>query len=213
MKRVAIAAVVVAALYAAMVTTPLTAGADRFAKIRWGANSVSLTVPTPPPACRTTHGTISCRWALLVTEDGTNTVVGAALGTSGVLTVAYPTTCGVIHASAVVGPPLRREVGYAHTISEPCTPPPPVASAPAAPAAATDAAASVNGVAEPLLPPASPLAQSTADSTPSTGPSALPFTGAPVVDFLEVGGTCLLLSAWCLLPLRRRRYIGYKSPL
>ncbi len=210
MKRVAIGAVVLVALFADIAATPVTAGADRFAKIRWGANSVSLTVPTPPPACRTTHGTISCRWALLVTEDGTNRTVGAAIGTSGVLTVAYPTTCGVIHASAVVGPPIRREVGYAHTISAPCTPSPPVA--PGA-AAATDTADSVNGVAEPLLPPASPQAQSAAASTHATGPSALPFTGAPVVDFLEVGGTCLLLSAWCLLPLRRRRYVGYQSPL
>ena len=210
MKRVAIGAVVVVALFATIVATPVTAGADRFAKIRWGANSVTLTVPTPPPACRTTHGTISCRWALLVTEDGTNTTVGAAIGTSGVLTVAYPTTCGVIRASALVGPPVRREVGYAHTISDHCTAPPPVA--PAA-VAATDAADSVNGVAAPLLQPASPLVQSAAASTHSTGPSALPFTGAPIVDFLEVGAACLLLSAGCLLPLRRRRYVGYRRPL
>ncbi len=208
MKRVGIVAFVVMAILAAVCAVPAPAGADKFAKIHWGTNSVTLVVPTPSPACRTTHGTISCRWALLVTQGDANTIVGAAAGTSGVLTVAYPTTCGVIHASAIVGPPIRREIGYAHTISQPCTPAPPVALSAAA---ATEVANNTSGVAAPLVPTGATSTGSSTSTPASATPSALAFTGAPILDFLVGGFACLLLSAWCLLPvgLRYRRYRRY----
>jgi hypothetical protein len=138
-----------------------------------------------------------------VTEEGLG-VVGAATGTSGVLSLAYPTTCGVIHANALVGPPTRREVGYAHTIAAPCTPPPPAP-------VGLDVADSAFAPTVPLTQPASTRLPTSATLAPAANPSALAFTGAPMLDLLVVGVICLLVSAWCLVPVlrRHRRYVRY----
>jgi hypothetical protein len=78
---------------------------------------VTLTIPTPP--CRPDGNTIACQWELEVDEPNVpgQPVVGTAFGTSGVLSIPYPSYCGVIQADAVVGPPPRREVGYQHQIN------------------------------------------------------------------------------------------------
>ena len=105
------------------------AGARTFAKIRFHADHVTLTVPKPP--CRPTHGTTSCQWTLAVTEN-LGPVTGRATGTAGSLSVPYPAHyCGVIHAAAIVGPPMRKEVGHKTTIGGTC--PTPAPNPPASP--------------------------------------------------------------------------------
>ena len=100
------------------------AGARTFAKIRFKADHVTLTIPTPP--CRQTHGTTSCQWTLAATEN-LGPATGRATGTAGTLSVPYPANyCGVIHAAAIVGPPLRKEVGHKHTIGGACPTPSPI---------------------------------------------------------------------------------------
>jgi len=166
------------------------AGARTDAKIRFKADHVTLTIPTPP--CRPTHGTTSCQWTLAVTEN-LGPVTGRATGTAGALNVPYPTNyCGVIHAAAIVGPPWRKEVGHRHTIG---TCPTPVRIPPAL---VTIPHAFVSAVVATNQPTAHP-SQSGAQ-TPSV--SVLPFTGAPILDMLVVGIGCLALAACCL---RRRR--------
>jgi hypothetical protein len=159
------------------------AAARTFAQIRFRSDHVTLTVPTP--SCRPTHGTTSCQWTLAVTGNVHGPVIGRATGTAGSLSVPYPANyCGVIHAAAIVGPPWRKEVGHKHTIGNCATP-------------GTISPASVSAVVV--------AHQSTANGSQiesqTSGPSVLPFTGAPILDMLIVGIGCLVLAAYCL---RRR---------
>ena len=80
------------------------------------ARTVTLTIPTP--ACKHSSRATSCVWELFVNEPDVagQPVVGAVSGTSGVLSVPYPTTCGVLQADALVGSPPRKAVGFRHVI-------------------------------------------------------------------------------------------------
>ncbi|HUY66983.1 MAG TPA: hypothetical protein VMV06_09215 [Acidimicrobiales bacterium] len=104
-----------------MLALPTSAGAAgaQFVHVNFvdQARMVTLTVPTP--ACRPGDRATSCVWELFVDEPDVpgQPVVGAVSGTSGVLSVPYPTTCGVLQADALVGSPLRKAVGYRHVIS------------------------------------------------------------------------------------------------
>ncbi len=95
------------------------AGDPRFAHINFDdqAHMVTLTIPTPP--CRRDGHTTSCKWELFVNEPDVlgQPVVDAVFGTSGVLSVPYPSLCGVLQADALVGPPPRKEVGHRHMIN------------------------------------------------------------------------------------------------
>jgi hypothetical protein len=101
----------------------------QFAHIQFAdqARMVMLTIPTP--ACRhSSETTAPCNWELFVDEPFApgQPVVGAVSGSSGVLSVPYPSFCGVLQADALVGSPPRREVGYRHVINtcDPaCVPP------------------------------------------------------------------------------------------
>ena len=99
--------------------TPAVAADLQFAHIKFAdqARMVTLTIPTP--ACRHVAHTTSCIWELFVNEPDQpgQPVVGAVFGTSGVLSVPYPTSCGVLQADALVGSPPHKEVGYRHQIN------------------------------------------------------------------------------------------------
>jgi hypothetical protein len=174
------------------------AGARTFAKIRFHADHVTLTIPKP--SCRPTHGTTSCQWTLAVTEN-LGPVTGRATGTAGSLSVPYPANyCGVIHAAAIVGPPMRKEVGHKTTIGGTCTTPVTI------PLASANAMVVANQAA------GQPTAHQSQTEPQASGLSALPFTGAPILDLLEFGILCLILAAFCL---RRRpsRWTGSATQL
>jgi hypothetical protein len=180
--------VVLGVLTLALASAP-PAGARTFAKIRFRSDHVTLTIPTPP--CRPTHGTTSCQWTLAVTEN-LGPVTGRATGTAGTLSVPYPANyCGVIHAAAIVGPPMRKEVGHMYTIVS-C---PTTGTIPPASVTIPPALASAVGVTD------QPTAHQIQSGVQTSGVSVLPFTGAPILDMLVVGIGCLVLAACCL---RRR---------
>ena len=83
------------------------------AKITFLSDRVTLTLPAQCPGTRP-----NCEWILYVNQPITGAEVGTAMGTTGILSVAYPADfCGVIQADAVVGPiPWRREVGHQRAI-------------------------------------------------------------------------------------------------
>jgi hypothetical protein len=193
-RTIAIGLAILGALTLVLASAP-PAGARTFVKIRFHADHVTLTIPKP--SCRPTHGTTSCQWTLAVTEN-LGPVTGRATGTAGLLSVAYPANyCGVIHAAAIVGPPIRKEVGHKSTIGGTC------------PTPGTTPPASASGMVVAKQPTAQPTAQPTVQPTAhqsqtasqTSGVSVLPFTGAPILDLLVVGILCLALAAYCL---RRR---------
>ncbi|HEY7915760.1 MAG TPA: hypothetical protein VIC86_02190 [Acidimicrobiales bacterium] len=104
-----------------LLTLPTSAGAagTQFVHVNFldQARMVTLTIPTP--ACRPGDQATSCVWELFVDEPDVpgQPVVGTVFGTSGVLSVPYPTTCGVLQADALVGSPPRKAVGYQHVIN------------------------------------------------------------------------------------------------
>jgi hypothetical protein len=175
------------------------AGARTFVKIRFHSDHVTLTIPKP--SCRPTHGTTSCQWTLAVTENlGPET--GRATGTTGSLSVPYPANyCGVIHAAAIVGPPIRKEVGHKTTIGGTC-PPTPVTNRPAR----------VNALVVANQPTPQPAPHPNQTEPQTSGLSVLPFTGAPILDLLDVGILCLVLAALCLRR-RRSRWTGSATEL
>src|ERR1700676_3699768 len=146
------------------------------------AQAVHLTIPTP--ACPESEP--QCQWKFFLNEPQLHVDVATVYGTSGTLTIDYPSNfCGVIQADAYVGPPWVAERGYQHTIADcaaattasteppsagatsepPTTPTTPTSAPPQAPPQEAAAAATV----PPLTPP--PI---TAPST--TAPEA---AGAP----------------------------------
>ena len=88
------------------------------------ANEVTLQIPTPP--CR--HGPPGCVWRLLVNEPFVpgEPLLGVVTGTSGLLTVTYPSTvCGVVQGDAsgmsAGSGRWRIKVGHRKTIVCPVT--------------------------------------------------------------------------------------------
>ncbi len=140
-----------------------------------------------PPACPASHP--ACVWVLSVDEPDSpaRTVVGNAMGTSGVLTVAYPTDfCGPIQADATVGPaPFRLLFGHKATIQT---------------------GSCVDGTA------ALPLTDSPSTSTPTDAatvakatPAQLPFTGVDYKSLAVVGMALIMLGLTILTTLEQRR--------
>jgi hypothetical protein len=200
-RTITIGIALLAALALLFASSP-PAGARTFVKIRFHADHVTLAIPKP--SCRPTHGTTSCQWTLAVTEN-LGPVTGRATGTAGLLSVAYPANyCGVIHAAAIVGPPMRKEVGHKTVIGGNCPTP-----APSPPASAKAAVVAV----QPAVQPAAQSTTHQGQTEPQTsGVSVLPFTGAPILDLLDIGILCLVLAAICL---RRRpaRWTGSATQL
>ncbi len=164
-------------------------------------NVVRLKIPTPP--CPVTFP--NCQWMLFVNEPDVpaKTIVGFVTGTSGILTIAYPTNfCGVIQADVYVGPPWHLRFGRKNTIdtAHSCNPPP----VPSNPPSVVPAAASGTAPASATPAPATPAA-TVAPQPAKPGPSQLAFTGAEIVP-LAIGGLALLFAGiYILTSLEQRR--------
>ena len=95
------------------------AATEHNAQIRFDDPGRVVTLTIPTPGCREDNHAIACRWELYVNEPFVpgQPVVGVASGTSGVLSVEYPSFCGVIQADAIIGPPPNLVVGHRHQIN------------------------------------------------------------------------------------------------
>jgi hypothetical protein len=180
-----------------------------------GAQAVQLTIPTP--ACPLSEP--QCEWRFFLNEPKLHVDVATAYGTSGVLTIDYPSNfCGVIQADAYVGPPWVPKRGYQHTIedcaatttssTEPpsagaASEPPPTTTASTPPSVPPDAAGAATVPA--VAPPPAPTPSTTpVDGAGDSKPAQLPFTGTDIKPFLLTGWSMVVLGS-CLLIQRRRR--------
>jgi hypothetical protein len=164
-------------------------------------NEVTLKIPTPP--CPATSP--ACRWMLFVNEPDVpaKTVAGLVTGSSGTLSIAYPTNfCGVIQADVYLGPaPWHLRFGHQRTIETAlsCNPPPVPPSPPVVTPAVTSGTVPT------------PTAPATADATPTPQPvtpastSELAFTGANIAPLAIAGSALLLASIYILTSLEQRR--------
>ena len=72
------------------------------------AHQAQLIIPTP--ACSASQP--NCQWKFFLNEPKLSVDVGTVYGTSGTLTIDYPSDfCGVIQADAYVGPPWIPKLG------------------------------------------------------------------------------------------------------
>jgi hypothetical protein len=186
---------------------------NRFVIIKFAPplHQVTLTIPTPP--CK--HGPPGCVWRLWVNEPFAPgaPVLGSAIGTSGFLTVTYPSTvCGTVQGDASVtvqqanasagGQTFRYEVGHRLTI--PCTP----TSASAHPPTGTVQPSTTTPV------PTTQLAFTGATSSSTVKTAAvtqLPFTGLDVRPLAMIGIALVLLGLMLATPLleQRRRVLRW----
>ena len=175
----------------------------------WAASDVvSLTIPEP--ACA--DGDPSCLWMLYVNEPDTpgRTVVGTAVGSSGVLSVAYPVDfCGVIQADALRGPdPWSFRIGYRRLIATgPGCPPPPPGNHPTTVPTATFPTSDLTPVSTPQTAAAAGTSAPVGSGAPAppAGSAQLPFTGFDVEQVFWLGNS-VLVAAFLLLATRERRY-------
>jgi len=216
-RRLIVAAVGLAALGSVLVgsvvvgSAPASASArGAFAVIKfWPAeNVVTLEIPVPP--CR--NRPANCVWRLMENEPDVpaQTVVGTMTGTSGILTLPYPTNfCGVIQADALVesspgaAGPWSFQIGRRTQLYPPtCTPVTPTGNEPTTtttkPAAPTPAA-QLPFTGSPPTATSDPLLVAKAQ------PTQLPFTGVDVKPLAIVGASLILLALSILTTLEQRR--------
>jgi hypothetical protein len=178
------------------------------------ARTATLVVPTP--VCP--GGAAGCTWTLFMNEPQVpgSPTVGSVSGTSGVLTLPYPSFCGVVQIDALLGPaPLVRRGGRTHVVTG-CMPPPsttttttttppgPTPSTVPPQVAATSAvppegAGGVPGTDGTVLP------FTDATTAPTSTSAQLPFTGLDVRRMLAAGTLLLAAGLWLLLAPRRQR--------
>jgi hypothetical protein len=173
------------------------------------AQQVTLQIPTP--ACPASQP--DCQWKFFLNEPKLSVDVATVYGTSGTLTLAYPSDfCGVIQADAYVGPPWVAKRGFQHTIED-CTPPtttttttePPTTTTSTEPPTTTTTTttpppvpAPVSGpTAEPPAPVVVPVAAPVPPPAPLT---QLPFTGKNIKPFLLVGLALVAVGLALLSP-------------
>jgi hypothetical protein len=186
------------------------------------AQVVHLTIPTH--ACPESEP--QCEWKFFLNEPKLHIDVATVYGTSGTLTIDYPSNfCGVIQADAYVGPPWVAKRGYQHSIAdctavttsptvppsagatnEPPTTAPTEASTPT-PAPPENGAAAATAVPPPTVAPAatpSPVTVGSPVGSPvGSSPTQLPFTGPDIKPFLLIGWLLVALGL-CLAAQRRR---------
>jgi hypothetical protein len=180
------------------------------------ARQAELIIPTP--ACPASQP--NCQWKFFLNEPKLSVDVATVYGTSGTLTIDYPSDfCGVIQADAYVGPPWVAKRGFQHTIEDCAPPTSPTAVPPDAPAtnAPTPPATSATTVPAPELgsvsaasasPPVAPQvasASSAPAAPPAAAPSQLPFTGANIRPVLFSGLTLVVLGLYLLTSSVSRR--------
>jgi hypothetical protein len=157
-----------------------------------------VTLAIPPSRCP--GGRTTCQWMLYVDEPNTPSggLVGTAVGTSGILTVAYPKDVCNLQADVLIGPPpWRFERGMQHTVQAggTCVP--------------------TNGPNQgPTLSPSSqlPFTGPTSDGPASPAsllaadhPAQLPFTGLDVRPLAALGSLMVLLGLVLMTTLEQRR--------
>ncbi len=111
---------VIASFAFATLTIGLTGQASgdlRFANLHFNDSTSAVTLKLPTNPCDSRG---DCTWALFVDEPFVpgKPVIAMQEATSGALTVAYPSFCGVLQADAVriVDGRIHKEVGFRHTI-------------------------------------------------------------------------------------------------
>jgi hypothetical protein len=184
------------------------------------ARQAQLLIPTP--ACPASQP--NCQWKFFLNEPKLSIDVATVYGTSGTLTIDYPSDfCGIIQADAYVGPPWVAKRGFQHTIED-CTPPiststPPDAPITSPPAPPTVSATSIPpGVGSVPTPGASPPLESAVAAPPVTSPagtsgiepvaaasSQLPFTGTRIKPILFGGITLVAMGLFLLTTAVSRR--------
>ena len=171
-------------------------------------NEVTLEIPVPP--CR--NRPANCVWRLMENEPNVpaQTVVGIATGTSGILTLPYPTNfCGMIQADALVAPspngPWSFQIGRRTVLYPPtCAHVTPTGNEPTTTTTTTKP------------PPAAPAAQLPFTGSASTSTTdavlvskndvtQLPFTGIDVKPLAIAGVSLILLAMSILTTLEQRR--------
>lgn len=184
----------------------------RFSVIKFWAASDVVSLTVSEPACD--DGNSSCLWMLYVDEPDTpgHTVVGTAVGSSGVLSVAYPADfCGVIQADALRGPdPWSHRIGYRRVIATgPGCPAVPPGRYPTVVPTATFPTSDLTPVSTSQTAPGSGTGTPSGTGSPATttaaGSAQLPFTGFDVEQVFWLGNS-FLLAAFLLLATRQRRF-------
>ncbi len=183
---------------------------SKFVIIRFiqSLHEVTLQIPTPP--CK--HGPPGCVWKLSVNEPllPGDPELGVATGTSGLLTVIYPSTvCGTVQGDAGVllqadvsvgGQTWRYKVGHRLVIVCPPTIPPttPTHSVPAQPP---------NDGGTPPSPPggATFTANGPQAAVKTAAPAQLPFTGIDLTPMALIGMSLVLCGLVLASRLDERR--------
>jgi hypothetical protein len=212
-----VASVVVGAMFVAVgaASAQSRVGANAVVTFWPSSHEVTLTVPSPP--CPASNP--SCTWLLEVNEPDVpaQTVLGTAMGTSGILTVSYPADfCGVIQADALIGPsPWYLKYGHQDTVGSNCATAVTPSAPPANPPNNTPAAV----VPTSQLPYSATATPTTSDATPATAAAAngtqavtattaatqLPFTGVNVKPLVLMGSALILAGLYVLTTIEQRR--------
>jgi len=165
------------------------------------AQQAQLIIPTP--ACPETQP--ECQWKFFLNEPKLHVDVATVYGTSGTLTIPYPSKfCGVIQADAYVGPPWVAKRGFQHTINN-CEPPTPVITTTTTTTTTTEPPPPTTGPPTPptapppashVVPPVVPVPTATpvAVTTPKAVPTQLPFTGVDTKPLLAIGLLLVMLG-------------------
>jgi len=169
---------------------------------------VQLTIPTP--ACPVSDP--DCVWRLIINEPKAPgaPIVGTVTGTSGTLTLAFPTYCGVIQADAQLGPVWVQEQGIRHKIGT-CTPTPTTTSTSTTATTATTASTKPPVVVAASTTPTTsglPFTPSTTAATATAGTTAaaqLPFTGLDIRPMIILGSALILFGGLLLTTVESRR--------
>jgi hypothetical protein len=176
------------------------------------ARQAQLVIPSP--ACPDTQP--NCQWKFFLNEPKLSVDVATVYGTSGTLTIDYPSNfCGVIQADAYVGPPWVAKRGFQHTIEDcaPVTSPtavPPDAPATNAPAPSPTSTTTTppigfGSVSATSVPPPVTSPVSASGSPVGATPTQLPFTGSNIKPVLFSGLMLVALGLYLLTTSVSRR--------
>ena len=207
-KSVAMTSIMVGVALTGIATATAAPGPSKFAIVKFlpSLNEVTLTVPTPP--CR--KGPPGCVWQLWVNEPFAPgaPVLGTATGTSGVLTVTYPSTvCGTVQGDASVALQADVSVGgltfrhlFGHRLTIQCTTTTATADPQTAPPTGPTTQLPFAGVISSS--PTDPGTTATAART-TAAVVQLPFTGLNVRPLAIIGSVLVLLG---LMLVTRREH-------
>jgi hypothetical protein len=204
-----VAAIGLVALWAAVASSGTASASARgsFAVIKFWPGYNVVTLQIPAPACGDNRPA-NCVWRLTVNEPDVpaQTLVGMVQGTSGILTVAYPTNfCGVIQADATVGPaPWAFFVGHRATIQTARSCDPVTTPTGAAPTTTTTTRPPASAAAV-QLPFTGSSSTSTTNAVLVSTTTRLPFTGVDVKPLAIVGTFLILLGLNILTTVEQRR--------